>query len=71
MEAVRAWGEWVLEEARKELERFYPKDEDGSIPVGYIWARTLPCQNPACGTEIPSCARPGSPRRRIGGWPSR
>ena len=53
VEAVRAWGEWVLEEARKELERFYPKDEDGSIPVGYIWARTLPCQNPACGTEIP------------------
>ncbi|ABU57700.1 DUF559 domain-containing protein [Roseiflexus castenholzii] len=22
-------------------------------PVGYIWARTLPCQNPACGVEIP------------------
>lgn len=51
--AVRAWGEWVLEEARKELEEFYPKDPDGSVPVGYIWARTLPCQNPACGAEIP------------------
>jgi adenine-specific DNA methylase len=35
------------------LEQFYPKDADGSIPVGYIWARTLPCQNPACGAEIP------------------
>jgi adenine-specific DNA methylase len=43
----------VLEEARKELEQFYPKDPDGSIPVGYIWARTLPCQNPTCGAEIP------------------
>jgi len=21
--------------------------------VGYIWTRTLPCQNPACGAEIP------------------
>lgn len=51
--AVKAWGEWVLEEARRELERFYPPDKDGSIPVGYIWARTLPCQNPACGAEIP------------------
>jgi len=50
---VRKWGEWVLEEARKELARFYPPDEDGSIPVGYIWARTIPCQNPACGAEIP------------------
>lgn len=53
LEAVKRWGNWVLEEARKELERFYPKDPDGSIPVGYIWARTLPCQNPACGVEIP------------------
>jgi len=50
---VEKWGEWVLEEARKELARFYPPDEDGSIPVGYIWARTIPCQNPACGAEIP------------------
>jgi len=53
LRAVRAWGEWVLEEARRELARFYPADPDGSIPVGYIWARTLPCQNPACGAEIP------------------
>ncbi len=53
LNAVRYWGEWVLEEARKELAQFYPPDPDGSIPVGYIWARTLPCQNPACGVEIP------------------
>ncbi|MBC7261699.1 MAG: DNA methylase, partial [Chloroflexi bacterium] len=53
LEAVQAWGEWVLEEARRELEAFYLADPDGSVPVGYIWARTLPCQNPACGAEIP------------------
>ena len=53
LEAVKRWGNWVLEEARKELEPYYPKDPDGSVPVGYLWARTLPCQNPACGTEIP------------------
>jgi adenine-specific DNA methylase len=53
LNAVRYWGEWVLEEARKELAEFYPPDPDGSIPVGYIWARTIPCQNPACGQEIP------------------
>ncbi|MBW9223273.1 hypothetical protein KKP90_01555, partial [Methanothermococcus sp. SCGC AD-155-E23] len=50
---VKRWGDWVLEEARKEIGRFYPPDEDGYIPVGYIWARTLPCQNPLCGAEIP------------------
>ena len=53
LQAVQAWGRWVLEEARRELQQFYPPDPDGSIPVGYIWARTLPCQNPACGAEIP------------------
>jgi adenine-specific DNA methylase len=42
-----------MEKARQELDCFYPADPDGSIPVGYIWARTLPCQNPACGAEIP------------------
>ncbi|MDW8186323.1 MAG: DUF1156 domain-containing protein [Anaerolineae bacterium] len=53
VEAVRQWGNWVLEEARRELAPFYPSDPDGAVPVGYIWARTLPCQNPSCGAEIP------------------
>ena len=53
LEDVKKWGAWVLAEAKKELERFYPQEEDGSIPVGYIWARTIPCQHPTCGAEIP------------------
>lgn len=52
-DAVRRWGQWVLEEVHKELARFYRPDPDGSVPVGYLWARTIPCQNPACGAEIP------------------
>ncbi|MCS7061891.1 MAG: DUF1156 domain-containing protein, partial [Anaerolineae bacterium] len=52
--AVKRWGDWVLEEARRELAGFYaltplapsPKWGEGvqETPVGYIWARTLPCQ---------------------------
>ena len=53
LEDVKKWGDWVLEEARREIGRFYSKEPDGSIPVGYIWARTIPCQNPSCGAEIP------------------
>jgi len=53
LEDVRKWGGWILEEAKKEIREFYPSEKDGSIPVGYIWARTIPCQNPSCGAEIP------------------
>jgi len=50
---LKKWGDWVLEETKKEIGKFYPKEKDGSIPAAYIWARTLPCQNPSCGVEIP------------------
>jgi adenine-specific DNA methylase len=53
LEDVKRWGNWVLEGVKEEIGKFYPKEKDGTIPVGYIWARTIPCQNPACGTEIP------------------
>jgi len=50
---LKKWSTWVFEKARKELEEFYPQDEDGSSPIGYIWARTIPCQNPSCEANIP------------------
>ena len=53
LEDVKYWGNYVLEESKKELDKFYPPDPDGSIPAGYIWARTLPCSNPECRAEIP------------------
>ena len=50
---LQVWGERLQEEVEKELARFYPQDPDGSTPTHYIWARTLPCQNPECQTQIP------------------
>ncbi len=52
-DAVRKWGEWLRREAEKELAVFYPPDKDGSIPVAYLWARTIRCEGPGCGAEIP------------------
>jgi adenine-specific DNA methylase len=56
LEDVKRWGAWVLEQARAEIGQFYPEDPDGSIPVGYYWMRTVPCQNPTCGADIPLTA---------------
>lgn len=50
---VRKWGQWVKEEAEKELAEFYPKDEDGSTPIAYLWARTIISEAPDDGTGIP------------------
>jgi putative DNA methylase len=43
----------MKEKAEKELRRYYPPEGDGVVPVAYIWARTVKCESPACGAEIP------------------
>jgi putative DNA methylase len=50
---VRKWGEWIKKEAEKELAEFYPKDPDGATPIAYLWARTIKCEGPECGAEVP------------------
>lgn len=50
---VRKWGQWVKDEAEKELAEFYPKDPDGATPIAYLWARTVRCEGPDCGAEVP------------------
>lgn len=50
---VRKWGQWVKEEAEKDLAEFYPKDPDGTTPIAYLWARTIICENPSCGADVP------------------
>ena len=52
-EEVRRWGAWVKEQAEAELGRFYPKDPDGAVPIAYLWARTIHCEGPGCGAEMP------------------
>jgi putative DNA methylase len=50
---VRKWGEWIKREAEKELAEFYSKDPDGATPIAYLWARTITCEGPGCGAEVP------------------
>jgi putative DNA methylase len=50
---VLKWGNWIRGEAEKELTEFYPTDADGATPVAYLWARTIQCEGPGCGAEVP------------------
>ncbi|WP_263820016.1 DUF1156 domain-containing protein [Salinibacter sp.] len=64
---VERWADKILEEAQEEIGQFYPTEtgaglvgkrdvdpeQEGWKPVGYFWARTISCQNPTCGAEIP------------------
>lgn len=52
-EAVEYWGRWMLDQARQRLGRYYPPDEHGHTPLAYIWARTITCEGPGCGAEVP------------------
>ncbi|MGI8601816.1 MAG: DUF1156 domain-containing protein, partial [Verrucomicrobiales bacterium] len=50
---VRKWGEWIKREAEQELAEFYPENSDGATPIAYLWARTIQCEGPGCGAEVP------------------
>ncbi len=50
---VKKWASWIKKSAEKELATFYPKDQSGATPIAYLWARTVRCEGPGCGAEIP------------------
>ena len=54
---VRAYGEWMCNEAEKRLSHLYPQatlpDGTRAPVIAWIWARTVACPNPACAIEMP------------------
>ena len=46
-------GAEIKRQAEQELEDLYPSDPDGATPIAYLWARTVRCEAPSCGAEIP------------------
>ena len=50
---VEHWVKWIVERARKELGDLYRSGNDGLPVAGYLWARTVPCSNPTCRSQIP------------------
>ena len=64
LEDIPRNGPLLAEELRKECDEIkwhaermladlYPADSDGETPISYLWARTIRCEAPKCGAEIP------------------
>ena len=52
-ENLRRVGAEIKRQAEKDLVELYPTDPDGATPIAYLWARTVRCESPNCGAEIP------------------
>ena len=52
-DALRRAGGEVRRQAERKLADLYPADPDGATPIAYLWARTVRCEAPNCGAEIP------------------
>lgn len=55
-EDLKYYGNWINEEAKKQIGQYYPKvryeNKDHNV-VAWLWARTVKCPNPACGCDMP------------------
>jgi len=52
-DALKRLCEEIKTTARAKLRPFYPCDDDDATPISYLWARTVRCEAPNCGAEIP------------------
>ncbi len=53
-EDVCCYGTWVRDKLRKRLASCYPSlEQEEASNYAWIWTRTVPCPNPACGCRMP------------------
>ena len=50
---LRKAGGQIKAAAERTLADLYPRDRDGATPIAWLWARTVRCEAPTCGAEIP------------------
>ncbi len=63
IERVEKAGKHVRDLVQEELSAYYPPDPDGRLPLAYIWSRSVRCEAPNCGAEIPIYRSPWLSRR--------
>lgn len=52
-DAVSEWGVWVKRRVAEQLKDCYGSSADEFVPIAFLWARTMVCEGPTCGAEIP------------------
>lgn len=54
---IRYYGRWMQEKAWERIGHLYPTaklpDGNEATVVAWVWARTVPCPNPACAIDMP------------------
>lgn len=54
---IRYYGAWMREKAHERIGHLYPDvqlpDGTSATVIAWLWARTIPCINPACGIQMP------------------
>ena len=54
---IRYYGKCIRDEAYKRIGHLYPQatlpDGSKATVIAWLWARTIPCANPACGINMP------------------
>ena len=45
---IKKWSEWIFDEAKKEIRKFYPLDEMVQNQLVISGLELVPCQNPSC-----------------------
>ena len=53
VDGLRRAGAVIRKTAERKLADLYPTDPDGATPIACLWSRTVRCEAPGCGAEIP------------------
>jgi adenine-specific DNA methylase len=65
---LRKWGSRVLEVAKRGSGHLYGPSHGSAHPVAFIWARTVQCEGPGCGCEIPMLGSMWLAKKRGRSW---
>lgn len=62
-EQMRIETQRIQQDIDGQLSEYYWRDNSGGEPIAYLWARTVQCETPNCGAEVPIYGTPWLAKR--------